>query len=81
MAIADFRMALSQSNFLFGWQKDRLMGMLDGIRDEADIPVRAADVLPVIDNILWRTVGVGLDLMPVNDRMNIERAIREVVVG
>ena len=42
-------------------------------------PIRATDVFPILDNVLWRTMGVGLDSLPAGDRQSIERAVREVV--
>lgn len=81
MSITEFRGAVSRCGFLFDWQKDRLMGMLDGLDDGDDNGNRricADDVFPVLDNVLWRTMGVGLDSLPVGDRLNIELAVREV---
>ena len=79
MSATDFKEAVSRCDFLFDWQKDRLVGLLDGVNDERDGNghVRAVDVFPVVDNVLRRTVGVSLDLLPVADRMNIEWAVRE----
>jgi len=82
----EFKRAISRCSFLFDWQKERLMGMLDGDECEGDDGdngssrgyVFARDVFPVLDVVLWRTMGVGLDSLPVGDRLSIEQAVREV---
>lgn len=84
VSVREFRMAVSRCDFLLDYQKERLMGMLDGVggSDETDWyhdgRVRMATVLPVIDNVLWRTLGTGLRSLPVGDQQTIERAVREV---
>ena len=82
MSVMEFKRALSGCNFLFDWQKDRLMAMLDG--DDCgegyggNGHIGFEDAFPILDNVLWRTVGVGLDSLPVMDRIGIEQAVREV---
>jgi len=82
MPSQEFSVMVSRSDFLMDWQKDRLMAMLDngemGDGDGCIRPVRREDVFPVIDNVLWRTVGVRLDSLPPVDRVSIEQAVREV---
>lgn len=86
MSITEFKKAVSRCSFLFDWQKEQLMGMLDGADDEGGYGgngnngcLSADDVFPVLDNVLWRTMGVSLDSLPVSDRLNIEAAVKEVV--
>ena len=86
VSMTEFKRAVSRCSFLFDWQKEKLMGILDGVDDGGDGEndgnghgsLCADDVFPVVDNVLWRTMGVGLDSLPVGDRLNIERAVREV---
>ncbi len=86
MSIMEFKKAVSRCDFLFDWQKERIMGMLDGAEgSDSDNDghngnghIFADDVFPVLDNVLWRTMGVGLASLPVGDRFSIELAVREV---
>ena len=80
MSAREFKVAVSRCSFLFDWQKEKLMGMLEGVDgvDDGNGRIHANVAFPVVDNVLWRMMGVGLDSLPVGDRMNIERAIREV---
>jgi len=79
----EFKKAITRCSFLFDWQKEKLMGMLDGADDfdgngGGNGHICADDVFPVVDNVLWRMMGVGLDSLPVGDRIGIEQAVREV---
>ena len=83
--MTEIKRAISRCSFLFDWQKERLAGILDEVDGEGDGDenngnghISTDSVLPVIDHMLWRTVGTSLDLLPVGDRMIIERAVREV---
>ena len=78
MTITEFKKAMSRCNFLFDWQKEKLAGMLDGVDDDGDGHIHAEDVFPLVDNVLWRMMGVGLESLPVGDRVSIEMAVREV---
>jgi len=80
---AELKEALSRCDFLFDWQKSKLMGMLENVDEyvnngDGNDVILAEDVFPVLDNVLWRTIGVGLDSLPVGDRLHIEQAVREV---
>jgi len=83
--VIEFRRAVSRCGFLLDWQKEKLIGMLDevdGVDGEEDGisngHIYAVDVFPVLDNVMWRTMGIGLDSLPALDRLNIEQAVREV---
>jgi len=87
MSDREFAKMVSGSSFLMDWQKERLVGMLgdgepgDGEGDGDDgnglLGQREA-MLVVVDHVLWRTLGVGLHLLPTADRVSIEQAVREV---
>jgi len=78
MSIAEFKRAVLRSDFLMDWQKEKLVGMLDNDGVDGNGHIRVVDVLPIVDNILWRTMGVGLDSLPPMDRLDVEHAVREV---
>ena len=84
MSVTEFKRAVARCNFLLDGQKEKLLGMLDGMDDEYSSDgngnghIHADDIFHVLDNVLWRTMGVGLDSLPVGDRVGIERAVREV---
>jgi len=84
MSGREFKRMVSRSSFLMDWQKDRLIAMLDNGELEDD-DGNGLDgnglqdtVFPVIDNVLWRMMGVGLDSLPPMDRIGIEQAVREI---
>lgn len=78
----EFRMLVSRSGFLMDWQKERLMEILDNLDDDEGDgdsgPISLDNALLVVDNVLWRTMGVSLDFLPPMDKVSIERAVREV---
>ena len=79
MSVTEFRKAVSRCSFLLDWQKEQLLGMLDDVGDGGNgHVVHTEDVLPVVDNVLWRTMGAGLNSLPVGDMLSVERAVREV---
>ena len=80
MTACELRNVVSKSGFLFDWQKDRLLGMLDGDEEQGDDGrvLCLATVIPVLDNVFWRTTGIGFDSLPASDRMRITDAVREV---
>ena len=82
MSTTEFKKAISRCGFLLDWQKEKLAGMLDGVEDmdyEHNGHIHADDIFPIMDNVLWRTMGTGMDSMSVDDQLSIEFAIREAV--
>ena len=82
MVVQDFRALVSKCDFLLDSQKERLVRMLgDDYLSVVDVDNRLypEDVLPVVDHVLWRTVGISLDGLPPVDRVNIEMAVREAI--
>jgi hypothetical protein len=79
MSTCGISYALAHCDFLLDWQKERLMGVLeeDGEQPTDDKRLSYYSVAGVVDNVLWRTMGIRLDLLPVHDRISIEQAIRE----
>ncbi len=82
----EFREIVSRSGFLMDWQKEKMLAMLpddsggdDSDDDDSGLPDIGDRVIPVIDNVLWRTMGVSLDSLPPMDRRCIEHAVREVI--
>jgi len=83
MSNREFKVMVSRSGFLMDWQKDRLTAMLDngGLEEGEDgdgLPPRRDATFRVLDNVLWRTMGVGLSSLSPMDRIGIEQAVREV---
>ena len=82
MVVQDFRALVSKCDFLLDSQKERLMGMLgDDYLSIVDVENRLypEDVLPVVDHVLWRTTGIGLDSMLPADQLNIRFAVMEAL--
>jgi len=85
VSVLELKAAISRCNFLFDYQKERLIGMLDnGLSGSdgdnswgEDDPTTVDDMLSAVDGILWSTIGVSLPTLPVWDRVIIERAVRD----
>lgn len=78
MTVYEFRASIIRCGFLLDWQRERLLAMIDSDEDDSDF-VDVVSLALVVDNILWRIFGVGLESMPVYDRLNIKQAMRDVV--
>jgi hypothetical protein len=75
----DLRSLVTRSDFLLDWQKNRLLELIEGYGDgDGDRHVDTAVLLCAVDNVLWRTMGVSLDVLPPMDRIVIEHAVREI---
>ena len=82
MVVQDFRALVSKCDFLLDSQKERLMGMLgEDYLSIVGVDNRLCpeDVLPIVDNVLWRTTGIGLESMPPADQLNIRFAVLEAL--
>ena len=89
MTTLELRTVVRKCNFLLGWQKSRLESMLADNCDDSDEDAedclfnssflsRRSPLLGVIDHVFWRTIGVGIDDLPVEDQQSIKYAVQEV---
>jgi hypothetical protein len=79
MTDRDLKSLVARSDFLLDWQKNRLLELIDGREDgDGDGHVDMTVLLCAVDNVLWRTMGVSLDVLPPMDRIVIEQAVREI---
>ena len=82
MTFSEFREVVSKCDFLRDGQKDQLMVLLDevdGKRVPHSIVLRRESIMPIVDNVYRRTRGIGLDSLPVLERLDIEHAVCEMV--